>query len=196
MKFITAALTLLRNENIQLRNEVERLRNRTRSQLKMINSSIKRLSPVSTYCRGGQCSADSRAASSAVGNGGEDVTDSSGDGGSSGVAHSARREVPFASSLSKNPKTLNVLWDEYEFGLSGRKPAKLFNSTERGACRLAYLFRKGFWNLCSKMIARGYTSATAIDKIYDVYGGGLSVTKILCQINKDRRNGDHVQLCS
>ena len=44
------------------------------------------------------------------------------------------------------------------------------------------------------MIARGYSSATAIDKIYSVYRGGLSVTKILCQINSDRKNGGHIQL--
>ena len=105
-----------------------------------------------------------------------------------------RREVPFVSSLVKNPKTLHVLWEEWEFGVSGRKAAKFFNSMERGASKSAYSFRKGFWELCESMIARGYSSSTAIDKIYSVYGGNLSVSKLLRQINKDRKEGGHIQL--
>ena len=61
-------------------------------------------------------------------------------GNRSGVATSGRREVPFLSSLCKNPKKLNVLWDEWEFGVGGRKPAKSFNSIERGASKSVYSF--------------------------------------------------------
>jgi hypothetical protein len=34
--------------------------------------------------------------------------------------------------LSKNPKTLHSLWREFEEGLGGRKPAKMFTARERG----------------------------------------------------------------
>ena len=36
------------------------------------------------------------------------------------------------ATLSKCPRTLYVLWQEYEFGLAGQKPAKYFASDERG----------------------------------------------------------------
>ncbi len=39
------------------------------------------------------------------------------------------------TGLSRLPKTLYDLWDEYTVGLEGRKPAKLYSSTERGRCK-------------------------------------------------------------
>jgi hypothetical protein len=54
----------------------------------------------------------------------------------------ARRIVPPAAtaivtdndsaSLSSNPRTLHLLWEEYQHGIGGRKAAKLFTSQERG----------------------------------------------------------------
>ena len=40
--------------------------------------------------------------------------------------------VQLQPSLSLNPKNLNELWQEYEVGISGRKPAKLFSQSEQG----------------------------------------------------------------
>jgi hypothetical protein len=37
-----------------------------------------------------------------------------------------------SATLSPNPRTLHLLWHEYEFGISGRKPAKNFTEQERG----------------------------------------------------------------
>ena len=101
----------LKNENVQLRNEIERMKNGTRAQLRMINSSINRLVPVAMYRSGGQRlgSFDNNTATNnhvaanvdSVNSGGVATSDgndggvaaSSGNGG--GAATSGGREVPF-----------------------------------------------------------------------------------------------------
>ena len=40
--------------------------------------------------------------------------------------------------LSKSPQDLFVLWDEYQFGLGGRKPARLFTIAEKGKVSSIY----------------------------------------------------------
>ena len=102
--------------------------------------------------------------------------------------------VPYVSTLSKCPKTLYVLWNEYEFGVGGRKAAKLFSAAERGRVKCNYSLRKHFWDLMTMMIRRGYSHNTAIDKIYSVYTTRISVTKILREIRSDKRRGGHPEL--
>ena len=36
------------------------------------------------------------------------------------------------ATLCKNPRSLFILWDEYNKGIAGRKPARTFTSSERG----------------------------------------------------------------
>ena len=91
--------------------------------------------------------------------------------------------------LSKCPRNLYILWQEYEFGFGGRKPAREFTSEERGANKFAYSRRKVFWELVDKLTRRGYTSDVAIDKIYSVYGRNLPVSTILLKLRQDRRRG-------
>ena len=55
-------------------------------------------------------------------------------------------------TLVKCPKTLNVLWQEWEFGLNGRKAAKDFTARERGNVRFTYHRRKVFWEKVSELI--------------------------------------------
>ena len=105
-----------------------------------------------------------------------------------------KEQIPFESTLCKCPKSLHVLWEEYEFGVGGRKAAKLFSSRERGRVKFNYSLRNHFWLLMSRMIQRGYTHTAAIDKIYNVYGTNLSATQILREIRKDTKNGGHPQL--
>ena len=81
--------------------------------------------------------------------------------------------------LSKRPRTLFVLWQEYEFGLSGNKAAKLFTPRERGRNKFSFCLRKPFWDLVISMIQHGYNNNSAIDKVYSVYGYTLTVTKFL-----------------
>ena len=91
--------------------------------------------------------------------------------------------------LSKCPRDLFVLWREWEQGISGAKPAKQFTNTERGANKFTFLRRRVFWDCVEEMVRRGQTSDVAIDSIYRVYGWSKSVTKILCEMGKDKRSG-------
>jgi hypothetical protein len=93
-------------------------------------------------------------------------------------------------SLSPNPKNLFELWDEYQVGIGGRKAARLFSQAERGGkVKHKYCRRKVIWTMVSGLVRQGYTSDTAIDLIYSVYGQQMSVTNIINQIKKDRKDG-------
>ena len=90
--------------------------------------------------------------------------------------------------LSKNPKDLYSVWKEWEFGLNGMKAAKDYSYHERGANKFSYCRRKVFWDAVTGLISKGYTSDTAIDRIYLVYGEGRSVCGILKLMARDRRD--------
>ena len=65
--------------------------------------------------------------------------------------------------LMRCPRTLHVLWSEYQFGNGGNKPAKLFTARERGKVKFVYSLRKPFWTLVEKIICLGYSHTNAID---------------------------------
>ncbi len=88
--------------------------------------------------------------------------------------------------LSMNPKDLHVVWKEWEFGLNGTKPARDFIIHERGMNKFAFSQRKNLWDTVTHMIAHGFTSDTAIDRIYLVYGQGKSVCSSCHALAKDR----------
>ena len=92
------------------------------------------------------------------------------------------------AKLAKNLKSLYILWHEYEFGIGDRRPAKSFSRKERGMCRHLYSKRNIFWSLVVEMVRRGNTANSAIDKIYEVYGFKTSVTDILRELQKDKKN--------
>ena len=73
--------------------------------------------------------------------------------------------------------------------MTGRKPAKDFNSGERGAVKSKYSFRKAFWEKAAEMVRAGDTAQVACDKIYSCYGESMSVTDILRKMKADRRSG-------
>jgi hypothetical protein len=89
--------------------------------------------------------------------------------------------------LSKRPKDLFELYREYQFGIGGSKPAKLFSSAERGSCRSTYSLRLGFWSLVDGLVRKGHTSETAIDLIYSSYGVQEPVVAILRKIRTDKK---------
>ncbi len=93
------------------------------------------------------------------------------------------------SKLSKNPKDLWTLWKEFEFGIDGGKAAKDYTSHERGANKCLYSVRKVFWDIVKKMISNGYTSDSAIDRIYLVYGRGKSNSNIIKELRTDTKAG-------
>ncbi len=96
--------------------------------------------------------------------------------------------------LSARPKNLYDLYHEYEFGLGGSKPAKMFTSAERGACRFTYSLRLGFWTLVDDLVRKGRTSEVAIDLVYSVYGANQPVVSILRAIRVDKKRGGHPAL--
>jgi hypothetical protein len=96
--------------------------------------------------------------------------------------------------LSKCPKDLFILWKEYEFGLEGRKPAKLFTSVEKGMVSSVYSKRHKVWKLIQDLInKRNEDSRVVIDSIYAAYGN-VSVTKIFKNIQRDEKTGGHPNL--
>jgi hypothetical protein len=92
------------------------------------------------------------------------------------------------AELSPTPRSLYVLWQEYNEGIGGRKAARLFSSEERGRVKHKYCRRKNVWDLVSRLIRTGISSDVAIDRIYDVYGVNTPVTRIIDRIKVDRRN--------
>jgi hypothetical protein len=109
-------------------------------------------------------------------------------GGGTGVlaATAAPQGRPVASYLSKCPRILFILWREWEQGIAGGKPAKLYSHRERGANKSTFSRRRIFWDLVEDLILRGHSSDMAIDKIYQAYGWTKSVTKILAEMKMDK----------
>ena len=116
-------------------------------------------------------------------------------GGAQRVEVGEELEVPAKlATLSKNPKCLHTLWREYEDGLGGRKAAKHFTAQERGKVKALYHRRKVVWDVIRGLILAGHTAHVAVDKIYETYGAGQSVTSITKALLRDRRDGGHPNL--
>jgi hypothetical protein len=98
------------------------------------------------------------------------------------------------AALSRSPRSLYLLWDEYEKGIANgngsyNKAAKDFTERERGAVKYNYYRRKIFWDTVERLIRRGHTSRVAIDKIRTVYGQSNSVTAVINLMKEDRSKG-------
>ena len=98
------------------------------------------------------------------------------------------------ATLSPNPKTFSVLWDEYVNGISGRLPARKFSRGQRGKCKASYCQRKVFWDCVVRQIDAGKTYRTAIAEIEEIYGHLGSMSKMLVALRKDERRGGHCRL--
>ena len=94
---------------------------------------------------------------------------------------------PVSAVLSPHPRTLYEVWDEYNNGIGGRKPAREFSSQERGKVKYKYYRRKKVWDLVSALTRTGLDCHVAIDRIYQVYGRGKSVTQIIQNIIADHK---------
>jgi len=100
-----------------------------------------------------------------------------------------------AATLSPMPKTIHDLWNEYEFGIGGRKAARDFTPTERGGKnKHSYYRRKVVWDCVSTLVLAGWTANAACDRIYETYGRNQSVTNIIRKMLQDRKTGGHPNL--
>jgi hypothetical protein len=97
--------------------------------------------------------------------------------------------VPCVTSLTANPRTLHLLWEEYEHGIAGRKAAKLFTREERGRVKHKYNWRKIVWECIAALVRAGFTAQVAVDRIYQVYGENTTVKKIINKMKQERRAG-------
>jgi hypothetical protein len=93
------------------------------------------------------------------------------------------------ASLMPTPRNLHDLWHEYMHGIGGRKAARLFSSFERGRVKFKYSRRKVVWDLVAGLVRAGHTAERAIDSIYAVYGGSISVTNIINGLKRDKKDG-------
>jgi hypothetical protein len=92
------------------------------------------------------------------------------------------------ADLSATPRTLNELWEEYQNGTGGRKPARLFTTQEKRRVTDKYCRRKVVWDIVAARIRAGDTAQVACDRIYKAYGQTTSVTNIINRIKQDRKH--------
>jgi hypothetical protein len=81
------------------------------------------------------------------------------------------------------------LWVEYQTGIGGRKPARDFTARERGLDKYRYYRRKHVWDVVSNLVNAGVIARVAIDRMYNHYGANRSVTRIINDIMRDKKNG-------
>ena len=119
--------------------------------------------------------------------------------------NNSRKAAPNAddgkpATLIKQPRTLAELWDEYQLGIGGRKPAKDWQPFERrnakDGIRRKYYRRKFIWATMEKLMERGDTRDAAIRKIKRAYGFRCSIAEIIDSVIRDHKDGGtgHVQL--
>ena len=186
----------LTRQNVELKNELHIFKHTCTTLLEQLNTSVRRVAMNPSIrshgrLRGGPSTPSSnRSNNNTIINIDGTISNTS---SPTSTTTANEEQVPYESTLVKCPKSLYVLWNEWEFGIGGRKAAKMFSSRERGRkqVKFSYCLRKHFWDLISKMIQRGHTHTSAIDKVYEIYGTNLSATKILREIRRDSKIGGH-----
>jgi hypothetical protein len=98
--------------------------------------------------------------------------------------------------LHRNPKTLDILWNEWMNGIAGNLPARKFTRSQRGAkgVKANFSYRKPFWRIMQRLLDHQSTSDEAIKRIDRVYSRYGSITKQLKQMAIDEKNGGHRNL--
>lgn len=172
MRALFTLIAQLKEQNEELKNEVSVFKSTTNDLLKKTNCALQRISLIPVNVR--------QTTRTTTHN--ETITEV------------IAAPMPYETTLSRNPRNLFVLWQEYMFGIAGRTAAREFSSIERGRVKFTYSLRKVFWEKVEGMTQRGYTFNTAIDEIYNIYDRSNSVTKILKKMRTDNKNGGHPQL--
>ena len=91
--------------------------------------------------------------------------------------------------LSNNPRSLMCLWNEYKYGLNGRKPAEQFTVAERNTTlsKQTYYRRNIVWQAIARQVRAGLTAEVAIGRIRSAYGYDASPTKTIVAMVRDKR---------
>jgi hypothetical protein len=110
-------------------------------------------------------------------------------GGGVGGANESQALMP--ANLCKCPKNLYVLWAEFESGVGGNKPARLFTASERGKVKFKYCRRKIVWDVIDNLVKRGLSSDVSIDRVYAECGGpNAKVNDVIARLKQFRRHGN------
>lgn len=101
----------------------------------------------------------------------------------------AKCEVRKEGALSKAKRALT----EYQDGLSGRKPARLFTTQERNfkLNKQKYYRRNVIWQCMKRQIARGLTPEQAAAELHTIYGAKTNPTAISKMLVADKRRYSH-----
>ena len=87
------------------------------------------------------------------------------------------------------------MWDEYQNGAGGRKPARKFTRSERGQknADFKYSGRLIVWKCIESLIDKHNTLSTAFTQIRGVYDHCV-MTQLINKMSKDERRGGHARL--
>ena len=102
------------------------------------------------------------------------------------LPHRAAQVAPAPANLTQHPRSLYILWQEWELGIGGRKAARLFTAKERGRVKCTFTRRKAAWDAIENLVRSGLTADRAIDRLYDHYGLDCTTTQIINKIRRDR----------
>jgi hypothetical protein len=94
-------------------------------------------------------------------------------------------------TLAPNIRDLMVLWNEWEYGIAGRKPAKDWTSQESGGggnnnIKQMYHRRRNIWRVQQHLVNKGRSIQSANALIEQTYGAKLSITALSEAIAVDR----------
>ena len=145
MRALFTLIAQLKEQNEELKNEVSVFKSTTNDLLKKTNCALQRISLIPVKVR--------QTTRTTTHN--ETIT------------KVIAAPMPYETTLLRNPRNLFVLWQEYMFGIAGRRAAREFTSAERGRVKFTFSLRKVFWDKVQLLTQRGHTFNTAIDAIYE-----------------------------
>ena len=180
MQTVTAQFAAIRQENIDLRELVTTQYDVMRDELLRLHQVIGRVANRPVMINHGFVNCQGAQPQGGGGGGGNDDPEDS--------------TVPYEAMLSNCPRSLFELWQDYKFGLQGRKAAKRFTPQERGRVKYKYHRRKVVWDMILRLLGRGHSIHTAVGEIERVYGEGKTESTYINLLRRDRRVGHHCDL--
>ena len=121
-----SCLLVLRQENMEMKSTITGLKISIERNVRVVNGNVRRLAMRPTR----NLTVLATAATNQQSQGGVAAQDAGGD------------HAMMLATLMPTPRSFSDLWQEFEFGVGGRKAAKLFSYTERGHFKDKYHRRK------------------------------------------------------